>query len=629
MQKSYFFKEKIECLYKNVAKESLSTLTLLFANGTDVKHRRIHIQNKWLRKNNREYIPRAFKKEYNSYPFSRTILLDNEPIFKDGTEFLEISLEEFCSRIHQYMNSLNLDTLGIIKEKLPFTYLLTYNQESKNSYHIMEWQIIYEDNAIEANYYPLEVRRIDKEQEIKYKGKLSIKNQKLLLEFYNETDHITSIFNIELLNSKTEYIIGVAIGISDINQKVPVAKKIILSKQKPKLAEYKELYLTLNETEAIYAEENTYAFEIEQTELLQKHFVKYSQKIDRLDNFINRFTQDYTKTVAHKVGSLQLHGLKRFFERLRNNREFYIYSFYQGFKSIFLTLRQRYIQKLYMVLPIYSEDFIFSYFSKNSRDILAMIESATSNGITIEIIFITDSCNKHFGVEFNQYLKSLEKVSNIYFIHKNDLVGESSSNEFIYTEKRDFIFYKPLRSTKRIYKFSTDNEFIEYLDSYFWHLYYKATPYADVKKNGKVCIKKFKYSIDGFYLYIIDDKKILELQIQQFNEKSINIFKHGSLYAKGLLIRQQEQTIVLFEDINTYDSTTIMFDNFKLSKDGCIGYVTRSSNKKNVSIFNIAIYSKKAISKEEIEKILKDKHIQPKSKEIEKRLNNYLSKQER
>lgn len=72
-----------------------------------------------------------------------------------------------------------------------------------------------------------------------------------------------------------------------------------------------------------------------------------------------------------------------------------------------------------------------------------------------------------------------------------------------------------------------------------------------------------------------------------------------------------------------------MFDNFKLSKDGCIGYETRSSTEKNVSIFNIAIYSKKAISKEEIEKILKDKHIQPKSKEIEKRLNNYLSKQER
>lgn len=625
MQKSYFFKEKIECLYKSVAKESLSTLALLFANGTDAKHRRIHIQNKWLRKSEREYKPRAFKKEYTSYPFYRTVLLDNEPIFKDGAEFLEISLEEFCSRVHQYMNTLNLDTLGITKEQLPFTYLLAYNQESKNSYHIMEWQIIYSSSSIESNSYPIEVHRIEKGKETSYKGKLSIKNQKLHLEFFNDTDHITAIFNIELLNSKTEYIIGVAIGISDINQKVPVAKKVILSKAKPKPHEYKDYYLTLNETEAIYAEENTYAFEIEQTELLQKHFVKYTQKIDRLDNFIKLFTQEYTKTVAHRVGSLQLHGLKRFFERLRNNREFYIFTFYQGFKSIFLTLRQRYIQKLYMVLPIFSDEFIFNHFSKNARETLAMIESAVSNGITIEIIFITDSCNRDFGLEFGHYLKSLAKVSNIYFIHKDDLQKESSSNEFIYTEKRDFIFYKPLRSTKRIYKFSTDNEFIEYLDSYFWHLYYKATPYAEIEKNGQLCIEKFKYSIDGLYLYIVDDKKILELQFQQYDKSNINILHNGNHYANGQFIRQQEQTIVLFENISTYTSTTIMFDNFKLLRDAFLGYVTKRSPAKDLTTFNIAICSRKPISKEEIEKILKEKQMQPKTKEIEKRPNEYFS----
>ena len=130
MNKSYYFTQKIECIYKNIAKSNIFALVELFENGTSKKHRAIHIQNKWLRKSNKDYKPRAFKKEYFSYPFYKTITINGKPLFKSGEEFLEISLEEFCQRVHSYVNIVDNPY-----NEFRFEYFLYYSQESQNKFN--------------------------------------------------------------------------------------------------------------------------------------------------------------------------------------------------------------------------------------------------------------------------------------------------------------------------------------------------------------------------------------------------------------------------------------------------------------------------------------------------------------
>ncbi len=60
-----------------------------------------------------------------------------------------------------------------------------------------------------------------------------------------KNDYISTIFNTDLINNRTKYLVGVGIGIADINQKIPIAKKVILIKDK--IEDSDELYLVLNE----------------------------------------------------------------------------------------------------------------------------------------------------------------------------------------------------------------------------------------------------------------------------------------------------------------------------------------------------------------------------------------------
>ncbi len=616
MNKSYNFTQKIECIYKNIAKLNLSALVELFENGTSKKHRTIHIQNKWLRKSNKDYKPRAFKKEYFSYPFYKTIAIDGKPLFKSGEEFLEISLEEFCQRVNSYINIIDNPY-----NEFRFEYFLYYSQESQNKFNIKQLQIVYSSSKPSATRQEIKLYNIESPNKSYYSGQIYTKEQKLILEFSNDSDQIMAIFNLEMLNSKSKELVGVAIGISDINQKIPVAKKVTLYQQKPNESDLNSLYLTLNQSEIIFANENIFNFEIEQSNILNRHFAKYYDKIFKIDSFFNILVQNDFNYIKYRLAKEQFHSVTKIFEKVKNNQEFYISSFYQGLKSILLSFRnERYI-KLYMLMPIYNKDFIFNYISKDANNILALLKNINEKSIEIEIIFITNSCAKNFNEPFKKNLSILEKVATIYFIHKDKIDKNYTTNEFIYNNKRDFILYKPNRSYKNIYKYSTDKEFVEYIDSFFAELRYLATKLQDLQ--SKICAKK-ENIYNTWYLYTQGTQQLWELLLIIFEDNSVTISYKNNIIEKGILIKNKEQSIIVAEDTKSNKSQVFYFDNNSVNQDIFLLYTTAKAYMQSETIFSISIASKEKLDINEVKNLLQDETLYCNCSGIKERLSNFV-----
>ncbi len=634
MSQSYNFTQKIKCIYEHLAKKSLTELTKLFwikDGKTSFEHRRLHIQKKWLQ-GKENFIPRKFKSEFTLYPFYNEFLLNNKPLFNDANEFLEISFKDFCKRIYTYLNSFEENFVENI-DKL-FHYFYMYRQDAfktiQNS--IGEYQIIYK-KLIKANEYEIEViSSINKEY--RYEGRAIYKKNKLIMHFENDWNYITIIANLEFLNAKTAFLIGIVNGFSQFNQKVPSSKKVVLTRKQA--TNYDRLYLTLNETESMYAEENSYKYNVSNFDYLKNHFNKYTKKLENFDNFFNNLKkQEFFSSPYFNLAFREFHAIANIFQKVVNNRAFFVKDRYQLFLGLFDEHLYHKYDKLFIVMPIYTKYFIFNHFSEEAQKVLKIFQRLYAKKVKIELIFLINNCKGDITEQFRFYLQELVKIATIYFCPKEPLLKQESisSIDFVMAQfknkknkKEEYVAYKPFYHYRQMFVYSQNPESLKRFKTMLNYIKFKSTPYKEPFILEEYCPRKKASPLSGtWHLYVVGTKQLWELTLKIYEDNKVETFYNNRLSDRGELIQKTFQSILILEDFESKRITTLMFENknFLMSKAFLITLLSKAY-KQDDDIFSIAICSKDPIPKEKVMEILDGNYPKVLEEEILKRLSDYL-----
>jgi|GEM_PF-1387260 len=647
IDKNKLLYKKIKCIYKNIAEEKSDKFTNLFfvenkkrKIGKDKnetlkerkrrywENRRKYLRTKWLNSKDKIIKSRLFKREYDKYPFSR-LEINGKKIFKDADEFLKIDIESFCKRIYEFIQIKK----SFNPKNTKYKYMYVFNfieKKGEIDFYKIEYLKPIDSNKTEINVYPPKSKSNLKIEP--YYGDINIYNNKIVLRFQNKNDYISAIFNIDLINNRTVYLVGVGIGIADINQKTPIAKKVILTKEK--IDNFFELYLALNETEVIFAEENSYKFEKNSRDFKSNHLKKYIKKIDN----INSLFQNLSKQ--------NLYNQNRFYEQLAIKEFFAINRIFQKLEkehSYFINNRERILdvlieaqsyegyRELYIVMPIYKNDNIFERVSSKDLKLQQKLIELSSK-VKIEIIFVVDNCKKEFSLEFKKFLDKSNRDMDIYFVLKNNIENEVNSIDFLFTDKKDFVISKTLRTSSPIFHIFIQNILIYQHEEIYQKILNRSLSYSEFFKNRdklcKVLNPILEKLIGKWYLHLYGTQKFWIDEVVISRDNSVILTTKNGEVEKGEIIYKSNQSIILLEDIKTKQLLSMVFENddYILNRAFLIKVMGKKFNS-NLEVFTIGIISRHIIELEKAQEILGDvddvRLIEPEA--IQNRLSKYLT----
>lgn len=440
-----------------------------------------------------------------------------------------------------------------------------------------------------------------------YHGVLKQTNNKIILTFENNNDYISAIFNTDLINSRTMYLLGVAIGISDSNQKIPVAKKAILTKEP--IENLNELYLTLNETETISAKENYYRLKNSEEDLTPNHLEKYIKKIEHLNTLFQNLTQQgYYDSFYEQLAFKELSATHNIFQKVKNHHSYYVH--YR--KTILDTLIQSYkserYKEIHMVMPIYKESNVFDQQSTNAITLQNQLLEL-SHQIEITIIFVLKDCQKTFKQEFIEFLERAHLSIDIYFVFKQNIEYEVNSIDFLYTDKSNFVITKALRINIPAFTLHHHKNIIDEYHAMFRKIKKRSLNYQEfMEDNNQICNQSnpiLEKLVGQWYHYVHGSKKFWEDRVMIYQDGRVEYFVEEQLTEDGLIINREFQSVILLDDIKTKRLFTIVFDHqpYKIQK----AFITKSISKqseKEFDILAIGIFSRRPIDIEKAKEIL-------------------------
>ena len=601
------FQQKNKFIFDKVCKKDYDEFSKLFhiKNGkTSFEHRKIYLKANWLGK---ATSPRNFRKEYEKYPFSE-ILYNGKKLFKNAEEFLNIDLVVFEEKVKLYVEYKNTIT---IPRNLNYKYLYTFSSNGVEGNHNIDYYHIKHlsniDNEIEIEVAPPK----NKESlNIKpYIGTLKLEKNRLILNFSNSDDYVSAIFNIGLANRHTKYLVGVGIGIADNNEKIPMSKKTVLTKELIK--DIEELYPTLNETERISAKENSYKLEVDNNNILPNHLEKYIKKVERLNILFKKLIkQGYFTSFYEKLALQEFSATNTLFQKFQKKHSFYVHYRKRVLDILIESHNTNPYNKLCMVMPIYKDDNLFEQQSDNAITLQNKLKELSKN-VTIEIIFVLKSCDKVFKQEFMNLLKEMNSTMTIKFAFKEKIAYEVNSVDFFFTDRDDFIISKSLRTNITAFQLYQHKNTIDEYHAYYRKIFNRSMSYKEfISNKNKICktINPLIKTLSGdWYHYIYGTKNLWEDKITIFEDGRVEYYCDGHQTEEGEIIVKEYQSVILLDEPITKRLFTIIFDNqpYKIQK----ALFTKSIAKQfetDRDIFSIGIMSRKLIAIEKVLDILGD-----------------------
>ena len=606
LTKAELFNQKILFIYEKICNECLDSFTKLFwiESKINFENRRYNLNKNWLKK---ATISKNFHKEYEDYPF-HSLAFNGQKIFRDAEEFLTTDIESFKNRIEAYVEYKN--TLTIPRD-LDFKYLYTFSFNGVEDNHNIDYYYI-EHLSNTNNQIEIEVAPPKNKESLNIKpyiGTLKLERNRLILSFSNSDDYVSAIFNIELANRHTKYLVGVGIGIADNNEKIPMSKKTILTKEL--VEDIEELYPILNETERISAKENSYKFEQSGKNLIPRHLKKYIKKIARLNNlFKNLEEQGHFISFYEKLALQEFSATNTLFQKFQKKHSFYVHYRKRVLDILIESHKTNPYKKLCMVMPIYKDDNLLEQQSDNAITLQNELKELSKN-VTIEIVFVLKSCDKEFKQEFIDLLKEMASLMTIKFAFKEKIAYEVNSVDFFFTDRDDFVISKSLRTNITAFQLYQHKNTIDEYHAYYRKIFNRSMNYEEFMSNtNKICktINPLIKTLSGdWYHYIYGTKKLWEDKISIFEDGRVEYYCDEHQTEEGEIIVKEYQSAILLNDPITKRLFTIIFDNqpYKIQKalfTKCIAKQFETDR----DIFSIGIMSRKAIPIEKVLDILGD-----------------------
>ena len=631
MNGNKLFQTKILFLYNFYCEKNINELTKLFYiknKKTTFDNRKLYIQQNWLK---REISPSRFKTEYINYPFYK-FSIDGQRIFADSNEFLNIEIDEFRQRLRTY-RSFNINN----KINTQYKYIYLFNKTIKDgSNHIDYYEIEY--LKTKTDIYSIDIKVLAPKNRTfpieAYFGSYQEEKQKIIIDINNQNNHFHAIFNTDTFNQNIDYLIGVMVGIADSNEKNPIAKKVILSKEKH--IDLDKLYLILNETQQIIADEQNFTlshFNNEKYAYLKKYF----KGISDYSNLFKKLSKNqFYDSFYHQLGFNKLYCTNKVFDKIKNSGSFFTHSREDIIKTL---IKSQYIegyQQLSIVMPTYEPNNIFEHFSEKVKEIQNELIILSSQ-ISINIIFILQNCKESLSKEFIQSIEKLSKTITIELISKTSIEQEVNSVDFIFTDKQKFLVTKYLRQENPSFYICKDKHIITQHQNSFYKIRKKAISYQEFKENPKQLCNNFEPIINKlqgewfhyFYGSQIHNKKLKfwKNRLLIHFDKSIEYFSNViNKTDNGELMLLGKQILLTFVDIDTEHSSIILFEREDIIEQAFIVKMIDKQYRNNLDMFTIGIFSKIEISEINVKEILGDIEAVRtlENRDIKKRLNNFL-----
>ena len=430
-----------------------------------------------------------FKGEYSDYPFSK-LSINGKTLFKSANDFLDSSLEKFCSQIKTYINQqikLEID----IDMRYKYIYLFNFVNEERSScidYYYIEY--IEANSSSEVEIVVTPPKNISKFNIKPYYGNLKYQKNRIIITFENENDYISMLFNRELINSDNEYLIGVGTGISNYNYMIPISKKVILSREIIK--DVSELYLTLNETEILIAKENTFKLNYQNiSSFKQNHLEKYVDKVEKLDRLFRTLSrEDDFGLFYEQLAFKEFSSLYSIFQKIQQKHSYFINYRKRIFDILLQSYKQEQYKSIFIVMPIFVDDNIFEHLSPKALEFQEEFITL-SKEVKISIIFVLKDCKEPLNDEFSSILEKLSKQINISFSFKSKLENLVNSIDFLYTDRQNFLVSKSLRVDNPVFNLSINKSTIAEYETMYKKIVNRSITYkAFIQGNYKKYIRK-------------------------------------------------------------------------------------------------------------------------------------------
>ena len=603
LNKAEIFKQKMIFIKEKVCDNNLDKFTHLFwiKDKTEFANRKYNLNKNWLQK---ATISKSFDKEYHEYAFSLKNI-HGKKLFKDADDFLNSELKNFKEIIQSYVDYQNT---AIVPKDLNYKYLYNFSCNVEDDARIDCYYIehLNSDNT-ETNIMVTPPKNKTSFKIKPYEGTLKLQKNKIILTFSNSEDYISAIFNLELANRHTKYLVGVGIGIADINEKIPISKKVILTKEP--VEDMNELYLTLNETERISAKENSYKFQDDSKNPMNSHLEKYIKKIARLDSLFKRLSkQGHFTSFYEQLAFKEFSATHNLFQKFQKNHSFYIHYRKRILDILIESHKNEPYKKLSMVMPIYKEDNLFEQQSDNAIELQNALKELSKN-VEIKIVFVVKDCNKPVKQEFITFLKEVSSLMKIHFVFKEKIEYEVNSIDFFFTNKDDFVISKELRTDISAFQLYKHKNTIDKYHAFFRTILNRSISYEEfMKDKNLICTENnplLKNLSGEWYHYVYGSKKFWEDKVKIYEDGRVEYFCEDEKTEEGYIINKEYQSIILLDDERTKRLMTIIFDHqhYQIQK----AFFAKSIGKqfeKNLDMFTVGIFSRKPISIEKAKEIL-------------------------
>ena len=630
--KEHLFYQKVNFIHETIAQKNLTKFIELFyieEKKTSFKNRKSYLSKSWLNPKNKNISPRMFKEEYDRYKFSQLEIHGRE-IFESAEEFMEMDMESFSKRIKEYLSSkVELSST----EKIQYHYMYIFNINGvENNPKIDYYKIEYTKALLENEMGIMVIPPSHKESlEIaNYHGTLKYQNNKIILTFQNHSDYISTIFNSELANDYTKYLVGVGIGIADINQKIPVAKKVILTKER--VEHIDELYLTLNETEFIYAKENSYKFKQKSDEsIAPSHLEKYVEKISMANQLFKRLTQtENYLSFYEQLAFKEFSAIDNILKSVKENQSYYVNYRKRVLDILLKSYEHEEYKKLYIVMPISDDDNIFA--NQSSKALLLQEQfKQISRSVKIEIIFVLRHKEKKFEQEFQKFLSDVQKNITIRFIWRSQIEHEVNSIDFLLTDKNNFVVSKLLRVHNPVFNIFKDATTIEEHEAMYRIVRNRSINYEELLTKGERGCQSLnpilKNLIGKWYFHLYGTQKLWRGEIEIAKDSRVTAISENGERGKGEIVHKTHQSIIFLEEIKTNRLVTITFDHqaYKTAHAFTVQVVGKQF-KSDLELLSIGLFSRQPIEREGFQTILGDVDEVRilENENIQKRLSEYL-----
>jgi hypothetical protein len=573
--------DKVKIIYDLLCRKDILELVELFSDPLDAKENPNYYHN---RKKSLQRIIRNqtasvshFQKAYSRMKISK-LRFGKSALF--GREFFfSSSLDRFKRHLEIYIDAQAVKEIGL---DLEYKYLYFFDHKDKKNNMVMDrYKIEYMTKNIPDIDRGLEINLYHSYQN--YKGYIKNDRQRIVINVKNRYDNLTMLFNASLLGSSSciyfdKALYGVAIGIDDEHQKIPVAKKVVLMQYELDDIELEKLYLILNETESIKVRDSLYALESNMSFNIN-YLSKYKEKITNIHNFFS--TLKYSKHISTQISDhmvfTEFHAFCELYSKYADSKNFFL----NDRKRIVLEL-MRYIgmyrsTNIKMVLPIYdSSENIFLYDALHKDiSILDLLLNHAKSGIKFDIVFVVRKPKDYLAPHMEGIFAKLDDAGvEFSFVDEISVERKVNNLDFIYSLEHDFTIIKSHSAHKAVFTIDQSTESIKSSIKNFQILKKESINYPEVLEDDcklaihdHILVQMLGTWYGYFYSSIKDENQeplLWEIEYTVLSDYTIYSKREKNCNSDGMIETAQHQTLFSLVCKETKNSHYLVFDNHRI-----------------------------------------------------------------